>query len=91
LSRKFLVRLLIAVYRVTSFQQRIILGGIHRRELFIPGMKRSNSSRVRYQSVIALPKAAHQLMKLHFDFYAFVDSLNHGLAPPSGGPLSDFQ
>jgi hypothetical protein len=43
-------------------------------------MERSNSFRVRYQRVIALPKPLHQLMDLQFDFHAFMEFLNHVLA-----------
>jgi len=67
------------VYCVASFLQGIFLGKIHRRELSIPVMDRLGSSWVLDQRIIALPIAACQLMKLHFDFYAFVDSLNHAL------------
>jgi hypothetical protein len=50
-------RLLGAVYCVASLLQRMFLGKIHRRELFIPMMNRLGSTRVLYQRVVTPPIA----------------------------------
>jgi len=60
-----------------SFLQRIFLGQIHRGEFPVSAVKRSGSLRVRDQRVIALPEALLQLMNLQFDFYTFVELLDH--------------
>jgi len=67
---------LCSVYRGASFLQGRFHGQIHRRKLFIPEMNCFGSFWVLYQSVIALPTVL-ELMNFHFNFHAFVDTLNH--------------
>ena len=78
------------IYRVASFLQSGFPGKIHCRELFIPVMNRYGSFRVLYECVIALPIPVRELMKLHFDLYAFVDRLNHRYAPSSNRKTDTF-
>src|SRR5271155_3204846 len=54
---------------------------IHCRESLIAMMNRFGSFGVLYQRVTAPPAPVLQFMKLHFDFNAFVTSLNHGALP----------
>ena len=66
-----------SVDRLASFSQCIFLGQVHRGKFPISAMDRFGSFRTHDQRVIALPKALLQLMNLQFDFYAFVEFLNH--------------
>jgi|SRR5271155_3919495 hypothetical protein len=69
--------LLVSVNCVAGFLQGIFLGQVHCRKLSISVMDGLGSPWMPYQGVIAFPKAVRQLMKLHFDFNAFVYGLNH--------------
>jgi hypothetical protein len=84
------VSLLGQVDRFTSLLQSMFLGKIHRRKLLAPVVDCLDSTRVLNQRVVAFPIAFRQLMKLHFNFDTFVDSLNHGLTlPPAGSSCFD--
>jgi hypothetical protein len=72
-------RSLRSVYRGVGFFQRMFLGKIHRRKLFVAVVDPLGSSRVLYQREVALPIAVHKLTKLHLDFHTLVGGLNHGL------------
>jgi hypothetical protein len=65
------------IYCVASFLQGVFFGKIHRGELLVTVMDRLGSPWVLYERVVALPVIVRLLMELHFDFYAFVYSLNH--------------
>jgi hypothetical protein len=71
----------VSVDCLPSFLQRIFLGQIHRGEFPVSAVERFGSLRVRDQRVIALPEALLQLMNLQFDFYTFVELLNHVVLP----------
>jgi hypothetical protein len=72
-------RLLAPVNRLAGLLQSMVLGEIHRGELFITVVNRLGSAWVLDQRVVAPPIALGQLMQLHFNLDHFVDSLNHGL------------
>ena len=55
-------------------------GQILRRVLFVPVMNRLGAGWMFYQGVVTLPITVWELMDFHFDFYAFVDSLNRHCA-----------
>jgi hypothetical protein len=63
-------------------------GLIHRRKLFVSVMDCLRTSRMLYQCVVALPSTLWQLVKFHFDFYAFVDRLNHERTSRLGAEIS---
>ena len=59
------------------FFQSIFFGKFHRWELFVAMRKLLSASRVFDQREITLPIPVGELMKVHFNFNAFVDRLNH--------------
>src|SRR5580692_6052657 len=65
-----------------GFLQGIVPREVHRRKLFVAVMKRFRSFGVPDKSVIALPVTLRSLVQFHFDFDAFVDSLNHDVWLP---------
>jgi hypothetical protein len=76
LRRFRVVAYLCSVYCFASFLQGRFHGQILRRKFFDPVVNRFGSLWVLYQCVIALP-AVLELMNFHFDFYTFVNCLDH--------------
>jgi hypothetical protein len=66
-----------SIYCAVSFLQGVFPGQFHSRELFVAVMKGFGSFGVLDKRVVAFPLLVRLLMHLHFDFYAFVDGLNH--------------
>jgi len=77
-----LIRLTIRlIYCGACLRKSMVPGNLQRRELLSAVMNRYGSLGMLYKRVIALPIPAGLLMHLHFNFYAFVDRLNHRMLP----------